>query len=116
MKRDSNQQNARSVAGDRTGQSERPPSTRRAFLGDVGRKALFVTPVVLTLTAAQAHAAISGSCTPSGADCTIDAECCTLDCSGGGMCAMCGSDGDNCTADTNCCSASCGFSVPGECD
>ncbi len=41
----------------------RPAQTRRSFLGKSGRKALYLTPVILSLTARQAKAA-SVSITP----------------------------------------------------
>ena len=37
-----------------------PATTRRAFLGGSGRKALYVTPALLTLTAQRAMAGTSG--------------------------------------------------------
>ena len=66
-------------------------ATRRAFLGAVGKKALYVTPVVMTLTAQQAMAAGSNasanppSCAGAGEACVIDTDCCSNMCIAG-MC------------------------------
>ena len=79
---------------------DRPTTTRRAFLGGSGRKALYVTPVVLTLTAQHALAGASGrdgvACgsafkhTP-GSPCATDGsqkDCCPpLWCTPGGKCS-----------------------------
>ncbi len=63
----------------------RPESTRRSFLGRVGRKAAYVAPLVLILSASEAAQAASPSCMPSGGACTVDAECCTGMCNPGMM-------------------------------
>lgn len=55
-------------------------TTRRAFLRDVAKKAVYVTPVVMTLTASEARAAASPSCLGGGAPCTIGSECCSNVC------------------------------------
>lgn len=60
-------------------------TTRRGFLGSVGRKALYVAPVILTLSASETALAGSPYCLPSGAACTIDSECCSGDCRPTGM-------------------------------
>ena len=57
----------------------KPGSTRRSFLKDIGKKALYVTPVVMTLTAQAARAQVgTGSCIPEGSDCIEgeDWQCC----------------------------------------
>jgi len=61
-----------------------PRSTRRAFLGGAGKKALYLTPVVLTLTARQAAAASGYPCGSNyvntvGSPCATDGslrDCC----------------------------------------
>jgi len=45
------------------GKDAQPAQTRRSFLGKSGRRALYMTPVILSLTARQAKAA-SVSITP----------------------------------------------------
>lgn len=60
-------------------------STRRTFLGDVGRKTVYITPVVWTLTAQQALAGGSNpsanpSCVPNGELCFDDSDCCSNNC------------------------------------
>jgi hypothetical protein len=62
--------------------------TRRAFLCGVGKRAIYIAPVVVALSASQAHAA-SPSCVPSGEACLLDSDCCSNRCAGGAMiCAM----------------------------
>lgn len=63
----------------------KPKGTRRDFLGSVGKKALYVAPVILTLSASQTALAGSPYCLPSGAACTTDSECCSGDCRPTGM-------------------------------
>jgi hypothetical protein len=64
-------------------------TTRRTFLRDVGKRAVYVAPVIVALTASQAQAAASPSCLPSGTYCELDSDCCSGNCSGGSMqCAM----------------------------
>ena len=65
-------------------------TTRRAFLDGAGRKALFMAPVIVTLSAQQALAEGSRtvSCTVSGDPCVTDEECCSGDCMGNNECAM----------------------------
>jgi hypothetical protein len=53
-------------------------TSRRTFLGNVGKRAAFVVPIVMTLTAEQARAA--PSCAPNGAACTSDSDCCSNKC------------------------------------
>jgi len=61
---------------------ERPPRssgpTRRAFLKGLGVKAMYTTPVVLTLAAQPALAdyLIYSWCLPPGATCLNHGECC----------------------------------------
>ena len=66
----------------------RSGTTRRSFLKNVGKKALYVTPVVMTLTAQEACAAASPSfvsCGPAGDPCVVDTDCCSNNC----MMGMC---------------------------
>jgi len=63
-------------------------STRRTFLGVVGRKTVYITPVVWTLTAQQALAAGSNpsanpSCVPNGELCDDNSDCCSNNCVAG---------------------------------
>lgn len=52
-------------------------TTRRAFFGDVGKKAAYITPVLLTLSASSAAAGSRNpSCQRTGSPCTIDDDCC----------------------------------------
>jgi hypothetical protein len=56
-------------------------STRRAFLAGVGRKAVYVTPIVLTLSANSAFASPhSASCKQLGGSCTTNNDCCSNNC------------------------------------
>lgn len=54
--------------------------TRRTFLADAGKKAAFVAPVVLSLTAQPAFAASGESCSAYGAACEVNEDCCDLNC------------------------------------
>ncbi len=70
------------------GQGGEPPAitTRRSFLTRVGTKALYLTPVVMTLTAQQARAQASPSnpsCAQTGSLCSDDADCCSGKCKQG---------------------------------
>ncbi len=59
-------------------------TTRRSFLGNVGKKTAYITPVLLTLTAAPAMATgHAASCAPAGGSCTTDNDCCSNSCTGG---------------------------------
>ena len=65
-------------------------TSRRGFLGDVGKKAAYVTPIVLTLTARQAVAlgsnpsdTPSAACLDPGELCGTDEDCCSGKCTGG---------------------------------
>jgi len=61
-----------------------PARSRRAFLMGVGRKAAYMTPVVLTLAAAPALASPhSASCKPIAGSCDSDNDCCSGNCEGG---------------------------------
>jgi hypothetical protein len=74
-----------------SGRPEEAPrrAARRTFLRDVGKRAIYVAPVVVALTASQAQAAPSPSCVPSGGACEQDSDCCSNRCSGASMlCAM----------------------------
>lgn len=93
-------------------------SSRRAFLAGVGRKTVYVTPVLLTLTATPAMASgFSASCKPKGQACTRNLSCCSNDCDTGGTnTCNCAPLGKPCTVDADCCSVSCGIGTPGLCD
>ena len=51
-------------------------STRRAFMGGVARKAVYVAPAVLALKAAQRAGADFTGCVGPGSPCMTDPECC----------------------------------------
>jgi hypothetical protein len=72
--------------------AQEPQTTRRAFLGGGGRKALYVTPAVLTLAAQQAFASgfVCGSRYKHtvGSPCATDGsqkDCCPEDLSGNAL-------------------------------
>ena len=69
--------------------AETPHTTnRRTFLRAVGKRAIYVAPVIAALTATQAQAASappSGTCLPSDQPCTVDEDCCSGHCVGAGM-------------------------------
>jgi hypothetical protein len=79
--------------GPQNSASERREQTRRSFLGGAGRKALYVTPTVLTLAAQRAFgsAPICGSNFKHtvGSPCSLDGvaakKCCDHDTSGTGL-------------------------------
>ena len=77
-------------------QREEPrPIRRRAFLGRVAKKAVYVAPAVMVLKAARtAHAGISG-CGQTGSPCAEASDCCT-----GFMCKD--MMGQMCMGDPNC--------------
>jgi hypothetical protein len=65
-------------------------ATRRGFLGDIGKKTAYITPVVLTLTAQRAlalgshpSANPSAECLDTGELCEDDPDCCSGQCTGG---------------------------------
>ncbi len=65
-------------------------ATRRSFLRGVGKKAVYMAPVFLALSASDAHAAsgeFDSTCGDEGSPCTVDADCCSNMCMGS-MCAM----------------------------
>jgi hypothetical protein len=69
---------------------EKHAKTRRTFLGDAHRKALYVAPLVFTLAASPEQAWASGAppsgtCVPSGMPCATDEECCSGNCVANGM-------------------------------
>ncbi len=73
-----------------TGAKAADTTSRRSFLGDVGKKAAYVTPIVLTLTARQAVAlgsnpsdTPSAGCLEAGSLCGADGDCCSGKCTGG---------------------------------
>lgn len=68
-------------AGGKESREQETPRSRRAFLADVGAKAAYITPVLLTLTAAPAVASsFAASCKPIAQPCTRNASCCTGNC------------------------------------
>ncbi len=86
-----------------------PATTRRGFVHEVGKKALYITPVMLTLTASQAMAIGSPSCKPVGSPCTVPGDCCeflgaALDCD---QSVCCVAMGNPCNVDADCCSNMC---------
>lgn len=67
-------------------------ATRRSFLRGVGKKALYVAPVVMTLAAQQAYAAsgeFDSTCGDFQSPCTVDADCCENNCIGEPMMMIC---------------------------
>ena len=61
--------------------------TRRDAITGGIRKAAYITPIVLVLSAQQAVAASGVSCGIVGSPCTVDPECCTgLTCGAGMTC------------------------------
>ncbi len=73
-----------------------PRSTRRAFVGRVARKTVYVAPAVLALNAARRAAADYTGCVGPGSPCTVHSECCPttgMECmQPGGMACMGASD------------------------
>jgi hypothetical protein len=61
------------------------PINRREFLRGVSKRAVYVAPLIATLTASQAQAKPSPSCVPSGEHCSQDSDCCSLNCADGAM-------------------------------
>lgn len=53
---------------------------RRSLLSGAARKALWVTPVVMTLAGTSRAQASSPACIPSGGLCADDADCCSAIC------------------------------------
>jgi hypothetical protein len=53
-------------------------SNRRSFLKQVGKKAVYVTPVVMTLAASEAHAGsgVRSWCGDVGSPCAVLEDCC----------------------------------------
>lgn len=53
-------------------------TTRRGFMGGAAKKAIYVTPVVLTMRASQARAGseVDSTCGDLGSPCTETADCC----------------------------------------
>ena len=59
---------------------------RRAFLGRVAAKAVYVAPAVLALKAARTGHAGGASCGTAGSPCAVNGDCCTgLNCEKSGM-------------------------------
>ena len=92
---------------------ERSGSTRRLFLKDVGKKALYVTPVIVTLSAQRAQASAtqpSLACGVVGSPCTTDDDCCGCCDDMMNVCEGapgCGQAGVPCLDDSECCSDKC---------
>ncbi|MCH7591688.1 MAG: nucleotidyltransferase family protein [Planctomycetes bacterium] len=88
---------------------ERTATTRRGFIHGVARKALYVTPVVMTLSAQRARAGsaadFDSGCGEGGSPCTVNADCCEPRTCDGSDC--CGAAGEMCNMDMACCSNSC---------
>lgn len=79
-------------------------TTRRTFLSGVSKKALYLTPVVMTLTASPAFASGAGSgCAYVGEACTSNEECCSTICHPGMNKCECKGVGSVCSADLECC-------------
>ncbi len=58
--------------------------SRRDFMTGVGKKALYITPVLLTLSAAQAIASPhAASCKTLGGSCSTNSDCCSNSCDTG---------------------------------
>ena len=70
--------------------AESAPTSRRSFIVGVGKKAAYITPIVMTLTAAPAVASAHA--------------------------ASCKTTGQPCTRNPSCCSNVCGNAIPGVCD
>ncbi len=100
-----------------------PTTTRLAFIGNVGKKAAYVTPVFMTLQASQVMAASGpspGGCKMPGSPCAVQGDCCQgfppFDtdqlCESRKCCIEDGEAG--CVADADCCA---GFTcVGGTCE
>lgn len=64
-------------------------TSRRAFLKKSGRRAMYVAPIVLSLSA-SVKAAVSGfdsTCGDAGSPCDVDGDCCGVLTCTGMMCA-----------------------------
>ena len=89
MKRESDPVDNVAEALPRAVEHEEGSPTRRAFLLGTVRKAVYVTPVVLTLSASQVRAGSvwDSTCGDEGSPCTLNEECCSLMCTdpGSGM-------------------------------
>ena len=107
MEPETDRSNKPNAAANPPGDRRAAQATRRAFLGAVGKKALYVTPVVMTLTAQQARATSAVSCGSVDTPCTTDEDCCTTNCAAGPMTCKCESSNSGCTADIECCSGVC---------
>ena len=68
-------------------------TSRRTFLRGAARKAVYMTPVVLTLAASQAKAAsleFDSTCGDGGSPCTVDGDCCGIRTGETMVCGMAG--------------------------
>lgn len=83
-----------------------PAITRRKFVSAVGKKALYMAPVIVTLTAPEAMGAPgSGNCYPVGSPCTAASDCCEflgnpLDCQASTCCVGLANE---CNESADCC-------------
>ena len=118
--RENQRAQAESTAGvEQSGRADpAPATTRRRFVQDVGKKALYITPVVMTLTAAEALGAPgSGNCYQLGSPCTADSDCCELEgepleCDDS---ACCLGFMQRCMSDAECCGNSLCSGTPAKC-
>jgi hypothetical protein len=78
MQKDNNLHSENESNADAGVQDARPLATRRSFLKDVGRKAIYVTPVVMTFAASEARAgsATRSWCGEKGSPCAGHSDCC----------------------------------------
>ncbi len=70
--------------------------TRRSFMVGLGKKAVYVAPVVLALKAAQRAGADFTGCVGPGSPCNIDGDCCSSTCLRPNMTACGGQMNCNC--------------------
>ena len=76
-----------------------PRSTRRAFVGRVARKTVYVAPAVLALNAARRAAADYTGCVGPGSPCVMHGDCCNF-VSGNMACMQ--PNGMNCMGTSEC--------------
>ena len=96
--------------GDEAPREDAGSRTRRAFLDDVTRKALYLAPIVMTLTASQAQALHSIPCYPLASPCiTAHDNCCAPNICANfmSMTQCCGPTGIACSQNMDCCSNMC---------
>jgi len=72
------------AAGATAGRRDARSDNRREFLVKVGRKAVYLPPLVLSLSATPAFASPhSASCKPLGGSCDSNDDCCSNNCNSG---------------------------------